>query len=55
MLARLENGQGFATIDRTGRIIVHPMFQNVEDLVAYLKEHFPDQLTPAQRRAFFLE
>ena len=54
-LARLENGRGFATVDRTGRIIVHPMFQNVDDLVAYLKEHFPDQLTPAQRRAFFLE
>jgi hypothetical protein len=54
-LARLEDGHGFATIDKTGRIIVHPMFQEVEDLIAYLKEQFPDGLTPRQRRAFFLE
>jgi WD40 repeat protein len=54
-LARLENGHGFATIDKSGRIIVHPMFQDVEDLIAYLKEQFPDGLTPKQRRAFFLE
>ena len=54
-LARLENGRGFATIDRTGRIIVHPMFQDLEDLIAYLKDHFPEGLTPAQRRAFFIE
>jgi WD40 repeat protein len=54
-LARLENGHGFATIDKTGRIIVHPMFQKLEDLMVYLKEQFPDELTPMQRRAFFLE
>jgi WD40 repeat protein len=54
-LARLESGRGFATIDRTGRIVIRPMFEKVEDLMAYLKEHVPEELTPAQRRAFFIE
>jgi hypothetical protein len=54
-LRRLNNGQGFATIDQTGRILVHPVFQDVQDLIAYLAREFPEPLTPRQRRAYFIE
>ena len=54
-LRRLNNGHGFATIDQTGRIMVHPVFQDVQDLIAYLAREFPEPLTPRQRRAYFIE
>ena len=54
-LVRLESGHGFATVDKSGRIIVRSTFTIVDDLVAYLKQNFPERLTPEQRRAFFIE
>ena len=52
---RLVNGEGFATIDRTGTIQVHPIFERTSDLIAYLAREFPDPLTPEQRRMYFIE
>jgi len=54
-LARLNAGQGFATVDASGRIGVHPVFQHPIDLIRYLAREFPDELTPEQRRAYFIE
>jgi WD40 repeat protein len=54
-LVRLENGRGFVTIDKGGRILVHPVFENDQDLIAYLAQQFPEGLTPAQRRAYFID
>jgi hypothetical protein len=54
-LRRLSNGRGFATIDQVGRIMVHPVFQDVQDLIAYLAHEFPEPLTPSQRRTYFIE
>lgn len=54
-LARLGNGSGFATVDKTGRLVVHPVFEADTDLIAFLAQRFPEALTPAQRRAYFIE
>jgi WD40 repeat protein/cytoskeletal protein RodZ len=54
-LIQLSSGQGFATIDKGGRILVHPIFQDWQDLVSYLAREFPESLTPKQRRAYFIE
>ena len=55
-LRHLANGQGFATMDeKTGLIRVHPVFEDVQDLLRYLAREFPEPLTPEQRRAYFLE
>ena len=54
-LRRLNNGQGFATLDQSGRILVHPVFENAQDLIAHLAREYPEPLTPAQRRAYFIE
>jgi hypothetical protein len=54
-LHALKNGKGFATIDTTGRIMVHPFFQDWRDLIAYLAREFPEALTTGQQRAFFIE
>ncbi len=54
-LARLSSGHGFAALDPTGRIVVDPIFDNPRDLIAYLAREFPEGLTPAQRRAYFVE
>ena len=35
--------------------MVHPVFQDVQDLIAYLAREFPEPLTPRQRRAYFIE
>jgi WD40 repeat protein len=51
----LSNGQGFFTIDKSGLIVVHPIFENPQGLLAYLASEFPDRLTPEQRRAYFIE
>jgi WD40 repeat protein len=53
-LFALANGHGFVTVDNGGRIVVHPVFENPEDFVAYLTKEFPDQLTPAQKRFYFI-
>jgi WD40 repeat protein len=53
-LFALANGHGFVTVDTGGRIVVHPVFENPEDFVAYLAKEFPDQLTPAQKRYYFI-
>jgi hypothetical protein len=31
------------------------VFENPQDLIAYLAREFPEPLTPQQRRAFFIE
>lgn len=54
-LAALDDGRGFATMDKSGRLIVHPVFEADTDLVAFLVQKFPEMLTPAQRRAYFIE
>jgi hypothetical protein len=54
-LAPLANGRGFATVEQTGRIAVYPLFENPHDLIAYLAREFPERLTPAQRRAYFID
>jgi WD40 repeat protein len=54
-LRPLSDGKGFATIDKGGRIFVHPVFQDWQDLVSYLAREFPERLTPNQRRAFFID
>jgi WD40 repeat protein len=54
-LFALANGRGFVTIDTGGRIVVHPVFENSEDFLAYLTKEFPDQLTPAQKRFYFID
>ena len=54
-LRALPDGRGFATIDQSGRILVHPVFESTGDLIAYLAREFPEPLTPAQRRAYFIE
>jgi WD40 repeat protein len=51
----LPNGQGFFTIDKSGLIVVHPIFENPQDLIAYLARKFPERLTPEQHRAYFIE
>jgi WD40 repeat protein len=51
----LSNGSGFATVDPSGRIIVHPVFEEPDDFIAYLAKEFPDKLTPAQKRFYFIE
>jgi WD40 repeat protein len=51
----LPSGQGFFTIDKSGLIVVHPIFENPQDLIAYLAREFPERLTPEQRRAYFIE
>ncbi|TAK47255.1 MAG: hypothetical protein EPO23_12515 [Xanthobacteraceae bacterium] len=51
----LSNGRGFVTVDPAGRIIVHPAFEESDDFIAYLAEEFPDRLTPAQKRFYFIE
>ena len=53
-LFALANGRGFVTVDTGGRIVVHPVFENSEDFLAYLAKEFPDQLTPAQKRFYFI-
>ena len=54
-LAALRNGRGFATVDKSGRLTVHPVFEADMGLVAFLARNFPEMLTPAQRRAYFIE
>jgi len=54
-LVSRDDGHGFITIDKGGRILVHPVFENDQDLIGYLAREFPENLTPAQRRAFFIE
>jgi hypothetical protein len=54
-LARLGTGGGFVTVDRGGLVLVHPVFEQESDLIAYLANKFPEALTPAQRRAYFIE
>jgi WD40 repeat protein len=53
-LFALADGHSFVTIDTGGRIVVHPVFENPEDFMAYLAKEFPDQLTPAQKRLYFI-
>ena len=53
-LYALADGRGFVTIDTGGRIVVHPVFEKSQDFVAYLAKEFPDQLTPAQKRFYFI-
>lgn len=53
-LYALADGRGFVTVDTGGSIVVHPVFENNEDFVAYLAKEFPDQLTPAQKRFYFI-
>ena len=54
-LYALNNGHGFLTIDTSGRILTHPVFEQPEDFIAYLAQQFRDKLTPAQRRFFFID
>ena len=54
-VTHLVNGRGFATVGKDGHILVHPVFENTQDLIAYLGRKFPEGLTPAQRRAYFIE
>jgi hypothetical protein len=54
-LRHLANGRGFATIDQTGIIRVHPVFEDTQDLIRYLAREFPEPLTAEQRRAYFIE
>ena len=54
-LVRLDDGDGFATIDDRGLLVVHPVFERIPDLIAYLAREFPQGLTPAQRRMYFIE
>ncbi len=51
----LPDGHGFLTIEKFGHIIVNPVFEDDKDFIAYLAREFPEKLTPAQRRAYFLE
>jgi hypothetical protein len=51
----LPNGRGFFTIDKTGLIVVHPIFENSQDLTAYLAREFPERLTAQQRHVYFIE
>jgi len=53
-LVALESGVGFATIGN-GHVLVHPVFEKAEDLIAYLAREFPDPLSPQQRRFFFIQ
>ena len=43
------------TVDMAGLILVHPVFQDVQDLIAYLAREFPEPLTASQRRTYFIE
>jgi WD40 repeat protein len=54
-LFALTNGRGFVTIDNGGRIVVHPVFEKTDDFIGYLSKEFPQPLTPAQKRAFFID
>ena len=54
-LVNLADGHGFVTVDKRGLILVHPVFENDEDLISYLARKFPERLTPAQRRAYFIQ
>ena len=51
----LSNGRGFVTVNTIGSILVHPVYDNTADLIAYLAAKFPIPLTPPQRRFFFIE
>ncbi|MBG1233903.1 toll/interleukin-1 receptor domain-containing protein [Aestuariivirga litoralis] len=51
----LPDGHGYLTISETGHVVVNPVFEKDEDFIAYLAREYPDRLTPAQRRAYFLE
>jgi WD40 repeat protein len=54
-LVSLANARGFTTIDKSGRLIIHPVFEDDKDLIAFLAHNFPEGLTAAQRRAYFIE
>jgi len=54
-IVRLDNGHGFVTIDKSGRILVHPVFEDDQELISYLAHEFPEGLTPAQRRTYFID
>ena len=49
------DGRGFVVIDDSGKIMGFPMFEQTGEFIAYLKQKFPDTLTPLQRRNYFLE
>ena len=51
----VPDGRALATVDDSGRILLHPVFEDPADLISYLAREFPGKLTPAQRRAYFIE
>ncbi len=54
-LFTLAGGRGFFTVNKGGLIVAHPLFEDPDDLVAYLAREFPEPLTPEQRRAYFID
>jgi WD40 repeat protein len=52
----IPSGKGFATTDPgTGKVQIYPVFEDANDLIDFLSKTYPEQLTPAQKRAFFIE
>ena len=54
-LFAVSDGRAFVTISPKGQITLYPAFDEPQDLVAYMRQKFPDRLNPANRHSFFIE